>query len=168
MWGGFQEWTENIENDTFSVRIKLKERGRKLRLLGELKRNQKGTDGHEGHSAWRPKMPLGVPLSVLFPGWVKVWLLMRSMVHFRGRRPGVFWRLGSCWPGVIRPGRLRGIGSRGLRRPDSRFRQVSPGTTGAWRWRVLKERGCPWPGITRDWGALRQRWGALLLSSLCG
>ena len=105
----------------------------------------------------------GGPLSVLLLGWVKVWLLVRSVVHLRGRWPGVFWRLGSCGPGVVRPRRLRGISSRGFRRPDSRIRQVSPGTTGAWRWRILKERGCPWPGVTRDWGALRQWWRALLL-----
>lgn len=89
------------------------------------------------------------------------------MVHLRGRRPGVFWRLGSCRPGVVRPGRLRGISCGGLRRPDSRCRQVSPGTIRAWRWRVLKDRGYPWPGVTRDWGAPRQWWGALLLSGLC-
>lgn len=108
-------------------------------------------------------MPLGIPLSVLLPGWVKVWLLSGSVVHLRGRWPGVFWRLGSCWPGVIRPGRLRGIGTRGFRRPDSRFRQVSPGTIGPWSWRVLKDRRYPWPRVTGDWGAPRQCWGALLL-----
>lgn len=105
----------------------------------------------------------GAQLSVLLPGWVKVWLFVRSVVHLRGRWPGVFWRLGSCGPGVVRPRRLRGISSRGFRGPDSRIRQVSPGTTGAWRWRILKKRGCPWPGVTRDWGALRQWWRALLL-----
>lgn len=110
----------------------------------------------------------GTPLSVLFPGWVQVWLLLRSVVHLRGRRPGVFWGLGSCWPRVIRPGRLRRIRSRRFRGPDSSFRQVSPGTTGAGRRRVFKERGCPWPRVTGDWGALRQCWGACLLSVLCG
>lgn len=97
-----------------------------------------------------------------------VWLLLRPLVRLRGRRPGVFWRLGSCWPRVVRPGRFRRISSRRLRRPDSRFRRVSQGMTGAWRWRVLKERGCPWPGVTRNGGTLRQCWGALFLSSLCG
>lgn len=65
---------------------------------------------------------LGLLLSVLFLGWVKVWLLLRSMVHLRGRWPWVFWGLGSCWPGVIRQRRVRGIGAGGLWGPDARIR----------------------------------------------
>lgn len=106
--------------------------------------------------------------SVLFLGQVKVWPPLRPVVHLRGRWPGIFWRLGSCCPGVVRQGRFRRISSRRLRRPDSRFSRVFPGMTGAWRWRVLKDRGFPWPGLTGDWGPLRQWWGAYLLSSPCG
>ena len=126
----------------------------------------------KGRIQGNPRVEMGLGglweiwLSVLFPGWIKVWLLQRPMVHLRGRRPGVFWRLGPCWPGIIRQRSVRRIGSRRLRWPDSRFRQVSPGTTGAWRWGVFKDRGCPWPGVTRDWGPLRQCWGILLLSNL--
>lgn len=158
--GGTQKWTGNTENSELIERMRKE-------MEDKLGRTEGESEGFRW--AWRALRCLwGIPLSVFFLGWVKIWLLLRSMVHFRSRWPGVFWRLGSCWPGIIRPGRLRGIGSWGLRRPDSRFRQVSPGTTGARRWRVLKKRGCPWPRVTRDWGALRQCWGPILFSSLHG
>lgn len=142
-------------------RANLRERG-KSSGCQTTKGTQKGTEGRSSRS--------GAPSSVLFLGRVKVWLLLRFVVHLRGRRPGVFWGLGSGWPGVVRPGRLRGVGAGGLRGPDCSpsLRQASPGTVGARRWRVFKERGWPWPGVTRDGGTLRQSWGALLLSGLCG
>lgn len=107
-------------------------------------------------------------LFILFPGWVKVWLLLRFTVHLRGRRPGIFWGLGPCWPGVIGQRRFRGISARGLRGPGTTVRKISPGTVGAWRRRLIKQRRCPWPGITRDWGSQRQWWGVLLFLGVCG
>lgn len=41
-------------------------------------------------------MPLGDPLSVLLPGWVKIWLLLRSVAHLRGR-----WARGFLEAGVL-------------------------------------------------------------------
>lgn len=57
---------------------------------GEFKGSQKGRSGFEN----RGQGCLWEPLSVLLPGWVKVWLLVRSVVHLRGRWPGVFLEAG--------------------------------------------------------------------------
>lgn len=140
---------------------------KELDKIGEILSRNRRVEMGLGVLCLEVQVTWGSLLSVLFPGRVKVWLIPRAMVYLRGRGPWVFWRLGSCWPGVIRPGRLRRISAGWLRGPDTSFRQVSPGTVRAWRCRVLKERGCPWPGVTRYWRSPRQCCGALLLSALC-